>query len=360
METLAALNDRYMRQKGVAPPFRTQRIRFARIRTAPSGGREFVLPSLFGNRGDYIVPWGYLPEVTVLCVHDRMLWEALANTHGTLTPAMVRARAREVAASGILGATKGEVAASEIRAEAGRRHVLHARLLAELLGQIDADAAAALSAGTGPVLKPDQMQMMLVVAAAPLHLEPAVLFERAGEVAEIMAGTGFGDGGHPADRLRRLHEAIGSFAESVDLFGMDEPNESRSPANIVVQVADATYDRLGRLIEAIDADLRDLRRVLATSEGRAALHAKAAEADWIAEGWDLALSAWNAVELETRLQRRELAAMLSQILPSMSGEAVHRGQLPRGLTELAARDILGAIATDPRRRAPSRAVRGAA
>lgn len=360
METLVALNDRYMRQKGVAPSFRTQRIRFARIRTAPGGGRELVLPSLFGNRGDYIVPWGYLPEVTTLCVHDRMLWEELTVTSGTLTPALVRQRVLKVAASGILGAVKSEIAGNEIRAEAGRRHVLHARLLTDLLGQIDGNAAAALAAGTGPVLKPEQMQMMLVVAAAPLHLEPAALFERAGEVAGIMAGIGFGDGGHPADRLRRVHEAVGAFAESVDLFAMDEPTEARSPANIVVQVADATYDRLGRLIESIDADLRDLRRVLAISEGRTALQVKAAEADWVAEGWELVLSAWNAADLDTRLQRRELAAVLSQILPAMSGEPVHRGQLPRGLAELAARDILGAIVADPRRRSASRPVRGAA
>ncbi len=358
METLAALNDRFMRQKGVAPPFRTERIRFARIRTAPSGGREFVLPSLFGNRGDYIVPWGYFPEVTTLCVHDRMLWEALAATPGTLTPSMMRKSAREVAASGILGALPAEQAGNEIRAGAGRRHVMHARLLADLLGQIDADAAAALGAGTGPVLRPEQMQMMLIVAAAPLHIEPALLFERAGEVAGILVDCG--DSGQPGERLRRVHDSIGAFAESVDLFAMDEPPDARSPANIVVQVADTTHDRLGRLIEAIEADVGDLRRVLATSDGRAALQIRATEADWVADGWELALAAWSRAEAEPRLHRRDLLATLSQILPAMAGETVHRGQLPRGLTELAARDILGVIADDPRRRPVSRLVRGAA
>jgi hypothetical protein len=340
---LAQLNDNYVRLRGTALPFTTPVIRFARARLGPESVREFVVPGLIGSRSDYVIPWTYLPELASLSVHDRLLWETLSFTRGPLFPPDARRLAREVAGSGVLGILRAEAVRREQQSEAVLRHFVHAALLSRLLAETAPEAAAELSRGAHAGFRRDLVQAGLVAAAPHLSLSPAVLFDRLGEVAVSVAGIGAGSRGDADDRLRHLHARLGAFTEAMHRFALEEPIETAASVVALLQIADATHDRLGQLIRLVDADLTDMRRLTASAEARAELALRTAEADWVGDGWDTILEQWRLAESGPRLQQRELTVLLAQVAPPLPGVDLQRGT-PRGaLAGLAAKDLVGPV-----------------
>lgn len=340
---LAQLNDNYVRLRGAALPFTTPVIRFARARLGPENVREFVVPGLVGNQSDYMIPWAYLPDLASLTVHDRLLWEALSFARGPLFPPDARRVAREVAASGVLGILRAETVRREQQSEAALRHFVHAALLSRLLAETAPDAAAELSRGAHARFRRDLVQAGLIAAAPYLGLAPAELFDRLGEVAVSIAGIGTGGRGDADDRLRHLHARLGAFAEAMHRFALEEPMETAGSAVALLQIAEATHDRLGALIRAVDEDLTDMRRLTASAEARAALALRSTEADWVADGWDTILEQWRLAETGPRLQQRELVVLLAQVAPPLPGFDLQRGSVRGALAGIAARDLLGDV-----------------
>jgi len=340
---LAQLNDNYVRLRGAALPFTTPVIRFARARLGPENVREFIVPGLIGSRGDYVIPWTYLPELASLTVHDRLLWETLSFTRGPLFPPDARKIAREVAASGVLGILRAEAVRREQQSEAVLRHFVHAALLSRLLAETAPEAAAELSRGAHARFRQDVVQAALVTAAPHLGLAPAELFDRLGEVAVSIAGIGTGGRADADDRLRHLHAGLGAFAEAMHRFALEEPIETAASAIALLQIAEATHERLGALIRAVDEDLDDMRRLTASAEARAALALRTAEADWVGDGWDTILEQWRLVEAGPRLVQRELVVLLAQVAPPLPGVDLQRGAARGPIAELAAKELRGEI-----------------
>ena len=340
---LAQLNDSYVRLRGAALPFTTPVIRFARARLGPDNAREFVVPGLIGSRSDYMIPWTYLPELAVLTVHDRLLWEALSFTRGPLFPPDARRIAREVAASGVLGIVRAEAVRREQQSEAALRHFVHAALLSRLLAETAPEAAAELARGAHARFRQDVVQAALVTAAPHLGLGPAELFDRLGEVAVSISGIGTGNRADADDRLRHLHARLGAFSEAMHRFALEEPVETAANVVPLLQIVDATHERLGALIRAVDEDLKDMRRLTASAEARAALAVRTAEADWVADGWDTILGQWRLAESGPRLVQRELVVLLAQVAPPLPGIDLQRGATRGPIAELAAKDLLGEV-----------------
>ncbi|WP_119421350.1 hypothetical protein [Desertibaculum subflavum] len=354
---LAQLNDNYVRLRGASLPFTTPVIRFARARLGPESVREFVVPGLVGSRGDYMIPWTYLPELAQLTVHDRLLWEALCFTRGPLFPPDARRIAREVAASGVLGIVRAEAVRREHQSETVLRHFVHAALLSRLLAETAPEAAAELSRGAHARFRQDVVQAGLIAAAPHLGLAPAELFDRLGEVAVSVAGIGTGSRGDADDRLRHLHARLGAFAEAMHRFALEEPIETAGSVVALLQIADATHERLGALIRAVDEDLSDMRRLTSSAEARAALGLRTAEADWVADGWDTILEQWGLAEGGPRLAQRELVALLAQVTPPLPGVDLQRGTARGALAGQAAKDLLGEVDIDRVARVARRAGR---
>lgn len=340
---LAQLNDNYVRLRGAALPFTTPLIRFARARLGPDNVREFVVPGLIGSRGDYMIPWTYLPELASLSVHDRLLWETLSFTRGPLFPPDARKLAAEVAASGVLGIARAEAVRREQQSQSVLRHFVHAALLSRLLAEMAPEAAAELSRGAHARFRQDVVQAALVTAAPHLGLAPAELFDRLGEVAVSIAGLGTGGRGDADDRLRHLHAGLGAFSEAMHRFAMEEPIEAASSVIALLKIADATHERLGALIHAVDEDLADMRRLTASAEARAALALRTTEADWVADGWDSILEQWRLVETGPRLQQRESVVLLAQVAPPLPGIDAQRAAPRRAIAGLASKDPLGGV-----------------
>jgi hypothetical protein len=103
-------------ERGVAVPFTTPLLAGARARPGGRNHLELIVPNPTGGAGVYILPWD---DVAALCrptVHDRQLSKAVASLR-TVTPAMTRRVAREVAVVGLAG--RGAAAAAR-SAELGR------------------------------------------------------------------------------------------------------------------------------------------------------------------------------------------------------------------------------------------------
>jgi hypothetical protein len=88
-------------ERGVAAPFTAPALHAARVRAAPSGGVEVVVPNPSGREGWFVLPWSAVLERFQPSLADRALVRALGLERPM--PASLRAAAWRVAAEGLSG-----------------------------------------------------------------------------------------------------------------------------------------------------------------------------------------------------------------------------------------------------------------
>ncbi|HEV7266290.1 MAG TPA: hypothetical protein VGN83_15410 [Falsiroseomonas sp.] len=114
-------------EAGVAVPFTTPMLAAARLRRLPGKPPELVLPPL-GGRGSYVLGWDSCLALSPT-LHDRALWLRVASMPA-MTPAAMRAAAREVAAQGLAGRPAQAAALAAREAQAALHAALEARFAA--------------------------------------------------------------------------------------------------------------------------------------------------------------------------------------------------------------------------------------
>jgi hypothetical protein len=87
--------------RGVAAPFTAPALHGVRLRAAPKGGIEVIIPNPSGREGWFVLPWAAALERFRPSLADRALIEALGQE--PVTPAGLRAAASRVAAGGLAG-----------------------------------------------------------------------------------------------------------------------------------------------------------------------------------------------------------------------------------------------------------------
>jgi hypothetical protein len=133
-------------ERGVAVPFTTPALAGARIRPADRTGTEFVVPNPSGGRGVYILSWTGVKQMCRPTVHDTLLHQRVSRLP-VMSPAGVRATARQLAAEGLAGKDATLAATASATQERKELVLVNFLMLITLMEQVE-PAGLRISADT--------------------------------------------------------------------------------------------------------------------------------------------------------------------------------------------------------------------
>jgi hypothetical protein len=266
-------------EMGAAVPFTTPELTGARARRGKDG-LELTLPNPSGKRGIYILDPKDMVRYCAPGLHDRHLAAGLGALPD-VTPASIRALARDIAMAGLAG--RHAAAAGRLAREAERRAALSAQLhiLRRLVARLDgaqADLAAI-----------DRSAKAAIAALAARSGQPnAAILHAISHAAALEAATGAA----PNETCR--HAALASDLSTmlVDLAGCGATGRAGRAQDLIVS-AGADAVALARLALA-DAwrRLADLPALL--TAGASGIEALSIRLDWLLDGWAPICRLWRA------------------------------------------------------------------
>ncbi len=276
-------------ERGVSVPFTTPALAGARVRHDARHGLVLLVPNPSGGRGIYVVPWSGLRDMCNPTLHDGMLHDAvLASKGGPITPGVIRAAGRRVAAAGAAGRAAHAAAVKAMQAEAESQQATNHYLLYALAAQTTAQASAAEVSGL------------------------------AGIVDEI----GVGPHADRADIPARLGQLKAMRAELAAWLRMGA--DDAGSASMACGMADLTIRCAEHVLRAAREQATDVKGLLAgwraQPDGLAAVFSRPA---WVLDGWGLPCLLWGAASgvAARRAALLEIGQMLV-VLPKEAGEWV--------------------------------------
>jgi hypothetical protein len=291
----------------------------ARVRAARAGGIELVLANPSGGRGSYVLRPEGIGEVARLTVHDRLLVERLTKV-APLTPATVRAAAREVAATGAAGREAAHAAVEANARDAAQRVTGNLVLIVTLLrrsglAEVDWRGLDLADRGTQATING-----LLARIAPALGLSVEALLLSIDEIAGAASGVGFLS--RPFDsRCVLMLEAVERFAGEARDWARLEPEDRRPGVELIAACAAETTARaracLDRLWACLDAVPQLARR---WSTDRPAIEAELALPDWLLDGWPYICAVWDQAASEDRSAQRTALARIETLVPALPAD----------------------------------------
>ena len=286
-------------ERGVAVPFTTPVLSGARARPGERTPLELIVPNPSGGRGVYILPWD---GITALCspsLHDRRLSTVVSGLRG-VTPAAIRAAAREVAAQGFAGREAAQAAAAAGAADHQADLVTNFELLLELVRQVEPRGENPIPPEKDQPTHIEQRARRAVARIAPrLGRTPEVIATCLEQLGALYSGVGV----HRMARLPALVANLGTLRN--DMAGHaaanppDDPasGETLADATLIASVVDLTIScARGTLadVHALTSDIIALlRRWLAEPDDLSALLARP---EWLLDGWDQIWALWQSAD----------------------------------------------------------------
>ncbi|HEY5301192.1 MAG TPA: hypothetical protein VIJ55_10990 [Acetobacteraceae bacterium] len=305
-------------ERGVAVPFTTPALLGARARPATRGGLEILVPNPAGGAGVYVLPWAGVNELCRPTVHDILLGQRVAALR-SVTPASVRALARDIAAEGMAG--RDAVAAAHAAVESDRQDCLGAnfQLLLALVGQIEPAELADLGEDRTRSAELECRARRAVARIGPrLGRIAASLPEVLDEVARAFAGIG-APAQAPPPRIIRLMAAVGRLRADMAAWSMERKDDSAGQADLIAAIADVTLTCAERTVadaHAMTEDLAGMLRCWATSS--AALACRISRPEWLVDGWEKICLIWRCADADAA--RRSALMEMTILLPVLPRE----------------------------------------
>ena len=284
--SIASYQSATFQERGVSVPFTTPTLAGARVRQDARHGLVLLVPNPSGGRGIYVVPWFGLRDMCSPTLHDGMLFEALiASRGGPITPRVVRAAARRVAAAGAAGRPAQAAAIDAMEAEAASEQAANHFLVHALAAQTTAQASAAEIAS-------------LAAAVYEVGIGPQAA------QADIPVRLG---------RLKALRAELSAFMH----MGADDAGS----ASMACSVADLTIRCAEHVLRAAQQRTADLGGLLYDWHARSGdLAAVLSRPAWVLDGWGLPCLLWSTASgvSARRAAVLEIAPMLTT-LPTEAG-----------------------------------------
>ena len=307
--------------------FTTEALKYTRLRLTEKDNWEALLPGLSGGQGTYVVPWGSLPEMISLSLHDRALFDLVKSREDTV-PASLRRHLISVQSQGYDGPDKAIAAQTAMGQEKEvERYLLHKLIVLALeqYGDLEghditqdmlanpnsmAQAHKALDAGKSRIGLIGEEQVALLSEWVLLALP-----------------IGSSDGEAPG-YLFRLLQDIAAFTGELTAWAEEESAASAAMANQVVEALTMT----GRLAMETAEKVHLLEQDVAASlqkwpETRKLIHSLVSRTSWLLDGWDRLMELWYAEEGAPRFRQREVVVQLVQNLPVLPEEALNANQM---------------------------------
>ena len=306
-------------ERGVAVPFTTPALLGARARPAARGGLEILVPNpAAGGPGVYVLSWAGIGELCRPTVHDILLGQRIAASRG-LTPAAVRAAARDIAAQGMAG--RDAVAAAQAAVETDQQDLLgtNFHLLLALIGQIDPAELAGLGED-----RTRSADLELRARQALARIGPKLGRVAAGipatldEIARGFAGIG-SPAQTPPPRIIRLLASLGRLRADMAAWSTERKDASATQADMIAIVADVTLGCAERTVADAHAITDDMARMLRCwADSSASLAARIGRPDWLLDGWEKICLIWRCAEAD--VARQAALAEMTILLPVLPRE----------------------------------------
>ena len=303
--------------RGVAAPYTAPFLAGARVRSAPHGGSELVLPNPSGSRGVYIVPWAGVGALCHPTVHDTILSKYIARLP-RIDPVSIRNAALDVAIEGHAGRAAAAAAESARENDRSQRASAHVLIVSELLHQMD-------PSGPRDTLFIDRTQFERQAGTAiqrlgPLLGRPAAQLER----GVLAIGDAFAPVGVARDaqtaRIPRLIERLKQTWQSLATWLSDDPENDigglgQAIATALQAVGRASHAALAATRGVLAEPVALVKRWISNQDDVLAL---ASRCDWLLDGWERVCLLW-LVE-NSKPSRRGTLLEMAQLLPVLPSE----------------------------------------
>lgn len=310
-------------QRGVAVPFTTRLLFFARMRLGPSGGIEYLVPGLAGGLKTCVIPKGKIGETLSMSVFDRALMDELSDL-SSVTPAAVEQASLAIGITGLGGSRLMRQARQRQQADRTGVIALEELLIGDLLTAL---GDKGIGSGSSDL---DQLRAIALTALEPHgeHLDAPTdaVLSRIEQWAQLILPIG-----SPALNLSGAYTetltAMERFAAELLEWLIPEPVEPAEMAQRIASAARKTAAlakvRVDRVEEYRSNILDNVRNWDATW---ASLRADVEMISNIIDGWRRLIDKWDSVSRMDRIDQRELVELFGLYLPVLPRKAAEHNQ----------------------------------
>ncbi len=323
-------------ERGIAVPFTTPALAQARMRRDESSNRrEFILPSLSGGKGCYVMPWKSILGSMTTTLHDRVLFDLLQQ-HDVDCPLKMRRVTLEVAAKGLSGPRAARKAQETLDNEKQYQVLTTFLLVLQLLKLVNVSSQELIAEGLASEYAQRRMRGALIGVAERLKIPHDDLYNRIESLSTVICPIGLPQAPEPG-RLRALAEYLLVFRDTVREWGPTLPDEIAQIGEFEAQVADHTNQLALKSVSQLDGETEALAAMLRSWDKRyASVNAEIRQLSWLLDGWDYVVTLFNEVLDKPDKERQNMLADAFPLLPQIPREE-------RGLVEEKKVGALGAI-----------------
>ncbi|MGA3003211.1 MAG: hypothetical protein ABSE20_15970 [Acetobacteraceae bacterium] len=321
---IQSLKPASFQERGVAVPFTTPALAGARIRPADRTGTEFVVPNPSGGRGVYILTWTGVKQLCRPTVHDTLLHQRVSRLP-VMSPAGVRATARQLAAEGLAGKEATLAAAASVVLERKELVLVNFLMLVTLMEQVE-PAGLRISADTEHTPEIDRRAQRIVAHVAPaVGRTPTQIGEDLEALSTLFVPVGLRAETPPA-RLPKLMTRLTATADGLAAWAEQFKDDSRanlasslSRSALVTTTAAATAHNA-----ALDLTDNMMGLLLIWAGNPTEVIKQTSRPEWILDGWERFCLLW---ETATTISTQSAALLeMAQLVPMLPKEGTTFGQ----------------------------------
>jgi hypothetical protein len=311
-------------QRGLAAPFTTRVLSFARYRRS-HGAVDVLVPGLGGGTEVYVIPFKALPGVFSLSVYDRAVHEKLSAL-AMVNPLTMRRVALEVAETGLAG--------PQPMRRARLWHERQEQLRNKILFQLIKSAVSQLGGEAASVHAMDQRSLMtpegLTAARSALKGFASQAGVNAGEIigrleiwADLTVPVGPPDRGELSGPLSETADLVEDLAGDLTKWLVPEPPDTAEMAQRTAISARAVVKEVRAVRDRLDGMARDMGESLQRwDKARVQINKRVERISYLIDGWQRILDMWDAAQRADRHQQRDVLETFAQHIPILPVEAV--------------------------------------
>lgn len=306
-------------QRGVAVPFTTRLLFFARARRGTDGTLEYLVPGLAGGLKTCVIPHGKIGETLSMTVFDRALMEELSDI-SPITPSTVEQAALSVGSTGLGGSRLMQQAHRRAEADRYGTLALEGLLTNGLLSVFDEKPIDVTYLELADLR--DRARKALETHTAKLDAPLDAILSRLAQWAQIVLPVGSEEADFTGPYVATLAD-MESLAADLSTWLIPEPVGPAEMAQRIAVAARKTAAAAQMRVDRID-EYRG-RMIQSLQDWDAVWASLTADVEMISnviDGWQRLIDKWDAVSRMDRVDQREIVELFALYLPVLPRKAV--------------------------------------
>ncbi len=302
-------------ERGIAVFFTTPALTQARMRRDEASKRcEFVLPSLSGGKGYYVMPWKSILGTITTTLHDRILFEQIQKQNVD-DPIKMRCVTLDVAAKGLAG-PRAAIKAQQILEGERKYQILTTFLLVlQLLKLINVSPNHLIAHGLTSASAQNHLKAALKEVAVRLNVPLDELYVRVETLSTLIAPVGLPQAPEPG-RLKALSDELLQFSRHLREWSVKMPDEIANLGELEASIADITNQMTTTSLQNVQSETEVLTAVLNAWELHfTRIRDEVRQLAWLLDGWDYLINVFHDAAGKGDREREAMIADCFPLLP---------------------------------------------